>query len=325
MNVQTMTKILTDLLTTVMSLPPINGITLWCNYDDGDDYNNDGLAPDRPLKTLSRAVTLVQAFQTLKGTLVSSTYYTAPRCRIMICAGATRQPAVTALASFCDYIGVGASPLGGDGTGIARIGNGITSAGVALSVALRGAKFKNLQFLGGAGYNAFTSTSSVLRCTFEDCSFSDDAATTTSAMNAGMAFSGAFTQNNIRNCRIGLTHTATYSLYGMLITGQFSENTIENCIISGVTNAISISATQNCVETVIRNCVIGDTGGGCAVGIHDHGNGLMMLVDNRINAADGIESAGASALDRKIGNIVNEGTSGSRVSLYEAVPFVRTT
>jgi hypothetical protein len=304
-------------------LPPVAGPTYWVDPDNGL-ATNDGKSPEYPFKSVATAVTAIAAYQAENGTYVSSTYYVAPRSRVMILGGSAPCAALTALTSFTDYIGVGAPASTGDGVGIARIGTGAVAAGVALTATLRGAYFKNIQFMGGNGFDAFLMTSThLLRCVWEECGFSDSAALTTSAMNAGLKCTGTMAQCIVRNCRLGLGHSAYGPLYGLYAGGQFSENLIENNVISGATAALYMHTSTNCTETVIRRNDIG--GGACAKGIDDNSSGnALSISDNRINAVDGIEIT-AGGNDRFIGNIVNEGVAGSRVSLYEGVPLVRTT
>jgi nitrous oxidase accessory protein NosD len=181
--------------------------------------------------------------------------------------------------------------------------------------------FENIQFIAAGGTDAFLATT-LLRTTFKNCVFGDNASGA-SAANSGFKASATVAGCTFEDCYLGMTNTATYCLYGIYAGGQFSQNVIKRCQIAGVTAGIYLHTSINAVETIIRDNVIGDFGGGCAKGIDDNSNGLAIIAGNYINAADGIEKTSGGA-DETIGNIVNEGSADSRVAKSEGNLLVRT-
>jgi len=276
---------------------PINGRTYWVDADCGSN-SNDGLTHDTAFETLAAAVTASEAYRIL-------TTNVHVRNRIMLVGGVTPIPHVHALAQYCDYYGIGASPLG-DGTGIARIGTGLTDGAVALTTTHKGMYFNNIQFIGAGGVDAFLATA-LLRSTFENCVFGDNAAGT-SAVNAGFNASATVAGCVFRNCFLGMANTATKPVYGLYGGAQFSQNLIENCVICGTTAGIYIHTGQNAFFTIIRNNVIGDAGGGCAKGIDDNSNGCLIIANNEITATDAIESTARGTINL-IRNYVVDGTT----------------
>lgn len=304
--------------TAAMGLPPVSGPTYWVDYDLGADTNS-GYSPQAPLKLLSAAITAVLAYQA-----AATNIYT--RCRIFLVGSSTPQPAITVLPNYCDIIGIGASPLG-DGYGIARIGSGITAAGVTITATKRGLYFKNIQFLGAGGLDAFLCDTggSLLRSVFEDCAFGD-ASNTVSSINAGFKNTATCAGTIFRRCRFGLRNSAYRPVYGIYAGGQFSQNLIEDCDIHGATAGLYLHTSILASATIVKNNFIGPDvpNEPCAKGIDDNSGTGIIISGNNIIATDGIEVT-TGAADGTVGNIVNEGTAGSRVAKTEGNLLVRTT
>jgi hypothetical protein len=282
-------------VTMLGGLPPVNGRTYWVDYELGAD-TNDGLSPGKPFKLLSAAITAAETYRA-----ACTNVHT--RNRILLMGGVTPQPGITVLPNYCDIIGIGATPSG-DGVGIARIGTGKDAAGVATATTNRGLYFKNLQFLGGDGLAAFQA-SALLRSTFEDCAFCDSAALTSTAMLAGFKGVGTVAGCVFRRCRIGMTNIAHWCLYGIYFGAQCTQNLIEDCDIQGATAGIYTHTDVNENQLLVRDCVIGDQGGGCAKGVDDNGNGLAMYARNAITGTDAIEMTAhgdVRLLDNKVVN-----------------------
>jgi hypothetical protein len=200
------------------------GKTYYVNNITGS-ASNDGLSWATAFAQPSTAITAVIAFQAAQAT---ASLDIEARCRIYIAGTITAYTALTALASYCDYIGVGADPRG-YGTGIARIGlDDLGVSGViAASSTYRGVYFENIQFQMGSGY-AFK-VQNLYRSQFVNCAFMGD--NTSAGGTTGFAaekLSGV----EFHHCHWG--SAATAHAVCMDITGTHFHNCImDDCVLDG--------------------------------------------------------------------------------------------
>jgi hypothetical protein len=203
---------------------------------------------DDPFDEVSTAVTAWEAARLASwggGTLTNHTL----RATIFIQGTGTQYSALTALPSFCDFIGIGAEPRG-NGSGIVRIGCNSAADGVTdTSGGIRGVNFYNIQFNTGGNFYA-VDLSACYRSSFTNCTFgtTDTGATAYGGLRI-LTGSGVV----IRNC-------STVANSGNLVTGltvgnsggNFSQCLVEDNFFYGTTSGIANSAYL-CDQTVFRN------------------------------------------------------------------------
>jgi hypothetical protein len=213
------------------------------------------------------------------------------RPRIYIAGTGTAYTALTSLAHYTDYIGVGASPTG-NGAGIARIGaDSGTSEGVLLTATLRGANFSNLQFQAGVGGYAFKGTN-LFRSNFYDCTFATNGSPG-GAPAAGFEMGicgGVNFYNCLWNNQSGEDNQFTV---GMNITStHFHGCTVQDCYIGGDTGVAIASTCVNGWGSRFQHCYIGQLTETCAIGVDDNATtGHIIYAGCWLQATDAFDLA----------------------------------
>ncbi len=219
------------------------GRTYYVNNITGGS-TNDGLQWGQAMDELSTAITASEAYRVLQGT--STNDYI--RNRIIIQGTGTRYSAISAMPSYCDVIGLGATPFG-NGAGLVAIGSASTAHGMAGST--RGSNWYNLQFNTGGSYNAVNLTVAY-RTMFEMCAFGG------AADNAAMTTAFLVTSGSgliMRDCKT-IAHAA-FPVTGYSFAaagGNFNECLIERCYANASTTGMTNVGYLN-NGTIIRQCI----------------------------------------------------------------------
>jgi hypothetical protein len=265
--------------------------------------SNDGLSWGTALAQVSQAITKVIAFQAAQSTAALDTQ---ARCIIYIAGTTTGYTALTALAGYTDYIGVGSSAYG-NGTSVPVIGT-TTGSGIATlsTPTIRGAKFYNLQFSCGAGATwCVDLQGAFIKGGFSNCSFLVSGTSTTGGcLNAALAFAG----NLVQHCQFsGDSGTPAYGIY-LVGGGSINNNIFEDNVIGGTTAAVYVAAGDD-INTIWRNNTIGINYG--TYGVRDVGStGLAVYAGNYcIGSTLGL-SASTNPTQRCVGNFTIDAGEG---------------
>jgi hypothetical protein len=273
------------------------GMVYYVNNVSGS-ASNDGLTWDTAFAQIATAVTAVGTFQAAASDVET-------RCIIYIAGTATAYTGLTALPSYCDLVGVGAS-IRGNGSGIPRIGSDTAAEdGVLMaSTDIRGTNFYNLQFQAGTAKSCFT-IRNIYRSEFHNCAFMVNgvAASCTTGFTCAKG-SGVI----MDNCHWGTSSNVEPTL-GLSVTGtHWHHCKVTNCEITGLTAAVSIDATTTSnYGSVFKHNLIGSNYGTCAIGISDASTvGNIIYAGNYINAtkSNEIATAATTSVLRFPGNLV---------------------
>jgi hypothetical protein len=257
---------------------------------------NDGLSWDTPFAQIATAVTAVGTFQALQTDVES-------RCIIYIAGTATAYTGLTALPSYCDMVGVGASVLG-NGSGIARIGSDTAAEDgvlIAASTIVRACNFYNLQFQAGTAKSCF-SVWGVYRCEFHNCAFMVNGVATSATTGFTCSKGSGVIMDN---CHWGSASNIEPTV-GLDVTGtHWHHCKVTNCEITGLTAAVRLaSGTTSTYGSVFMDNIIGSQYGTAAIGIDDNATvGQCLFAGNYINATKSNELTNNNTL-RFPGNIV---------------------
>ncbi len=215
---------------------------------------NDGLSWGQAFDQFSTAITAVTAAHTAEAAVASTDQYR--RHRIIIQGTGTMYSAVSDLPSYCDVIGLGATPFG-DGSGIVKVGDNAGAAdGIAGSA--RGLTLYNMQFVGEGSYYA-ADFAILYRSSIEDCSFGGDSSTSEMAVGLNIVSGSGVV---IRRCRtVGHAAPPVIGFQFASAGGNFNECLVEDCFIMAKTTGWSnVAYLQN--NSVYRNNIVyGGTSG----------------------------------------------------------------
>jgi len=237
------------------SFPPTPGRTYFVNNITGAS-TNDGLSWANAMDQPSTAITAGVAYQATHAT--NNEYI---RNTIVMQGTATAYEALTSLAGYTDYVGIGADPTG-NGGGIARIdGAGAKDSVDTGSSTVRGVNFYNLQFTHtstpGTTYYCFDIAGAMYRSRFEHCGFTNGGAACFHAKSMGSII--------IDDCHC--MQDQFNALYGALIgstsasTGNFNNCWIKNSNFHGNTAGF-LNYNNSCSNTLLENCTfMGGTNG----------------------------------------------------------------
>ena len=233
----------------------------------------DGLTWNSAVSEVSEAIALVVAYQ---ATMDAGNEYV--RNNIIIQGTSTAYTALTSLAGYTNYIGIGADPTG-NGAGIARFdGAGAADACDTSSTTVRGFDLYNLQFTqsaSGASYG-LDIAGAAYRSKIEHCGFTNNTTAGIHIKSGGSLI--------IDDCHTD--QDQFNSTYGMLIgstsaaTGTFNSCKITNSFFHGTTAAVLLY-NNACSNTYFRNCVFdGGTHGFQDLGNDANGSAFYVhLVD----------------------------------------------
>jgi hypothetical protein len=238
--------------------------------------DGDGLSWDTAMNSIALAVTAWNTYQAAQTNIEV-------RGAIYIRGTATAYAGLTALPSYCDMIGVGASPLG-NGTGIARIGSDTAAEDgvLAASSTIRGTNFYNLQFQAGSAKSCFT-IQNIFRCKFIDCAFMVNGVATSCTTGFLAEKASGVTWEN---CHWG-TASNVEPTVGLDISGShFHHCKIVDCEITGLTAAFRLaSGTTSGYGSILKNNFIGSHYGTCLIGVDDNATvGQVMYCGNFVAA-----------------------------------------
>jgi hypothetical protein len=179
--------------------------------DGSISASGDGLTWATAFKTLAEAKTAVDTIQA-----ALTNIYT--RCCIHIAGIATPYAGISALPSYCDIVGEGATPFG-DGTGIAVIGLGTADLD-AIAGTARGLRLLNLQFMHSKDSWACDFVS-LFRSEIGFCAFkATDPTLATVHSDGAMRFTGAAGGLYVHDCKcIGANDS--WHEYGLYADGTF--------------------------------------------------------------------------------------------------------
>jgi len=232
------------------SFPPSPGRTYFVNNITGSS-SNDGLSWANAMDEPSTAITASETYRELGGVEGGSAVTTNDYVRntIIVQGTGTTYTYLSALPSYCNVIGLGATPFG-DGTGIVVIGDATgTADGIAGSS--RGLYMTNMQFVGAGSY--YGADFAVLyRSTIEDCAFGSNASSAAAAVALNIVSGSGVV---IRRCRtIGHAATPVIGFQFASAGGNFNECLVEDCTMMASTTGFSAAGyLQN--NTWIRNNV----------------------------------------------------------------------
>jgi len=239
------------------------GKTYYVDYEHGDDTSGDG-SINSPVKQVNQAITLSNAWKDAEvmasgdlGYFRRNKIYIRPWGAAATAVG--NYDPITVVPQHVDIIGAPASILS-NGSGIVSIGSA-TDATAALTVAsagMRGVNFYNIQFLGGGtATNVLTSTGTIMRSGFFNCSFYSLPST-----NAHIGTTGHWAGNTMRECHFAHNLTSPCALYNFtMTTGVFTDNLfIDNVFNWASTANVNIGATSLSHGTIFKHNVFGQGG-----------------------------------------------------------------
>lgn len=214
------------------------GRTYFVNNITGSSAN-DGTTWDRAMAQPSTAITASEVYRQDRGSVSTNDYI---RNTIVIQATGTAYTAVSALPSYCDIIGLGATTRG-NGTGIVII----DGAGAADAVAgsTRGLGMYNMQLLQSTAGNFYGLDLAVCyRSTFEDMGFVNNPYGGMHVVSGGSIV--------MNNCHAG--HDTIAQAYGLKVDSYFNACLITNCDFAGDTAGFYIAAGSG-KETFFKDCI----------------------------------------------------------------------
>ncbi len=229
----------------------------------------DGDTWDRAMAEPSQAITAILARQ---AAAANGNEYI--RNTVVIQGTSTAYAALTSLAGYTDYIGIGADPSG-NGGGIARIdGAGTADAIDTGSSTVRGFNLYNLQLMqsaDGAVYG-LDIAGAAYRFRIEHCGFANNGTAGIHAKSCGSLV--------MDDCKI--IQDQFWTDYGMLVgstsasTGNFNAVTITDSFFTGTTAGF-MNYNNSCGGTVIKDSVaIGGTNG--FVDLSNDANGVPHML-----------------------------------------------
>lgn len=271
----------------------------------------DGETWDRAMDEINTAVTAVVALQ---ATYATNNEYI--RNTIVVQGTATAYEAVTALAGYTDYIGIGADPTG-NGGGIARIdGAGAADSVDTGSSTVRGVNLYNLQFTHtstpGTTYYCFDIAGAMYRSKFEHCGFTNGGAACFHAKSCGsIVMDDCHCMQDQFNANYGMLIGSTSAS-----TGNFNNCLIKNSNFHGNTAGVLIY-NNSCSNTLFDHCTfIGGVNG--FVDLDNDANGAAHRLflsdcyaygtDSTTRNAGGFEVTNASTA-KGVGCIGNDATT----------------
>lgn len=211
-----------------------------------------GLSWNSAVSTVSRAVTLSEASRLVHPGTTTNDYI---RNTIVIQGTGTTYPAISALPSYCDVVGLGATPFG-DGAGIVVVGHVSSSDGIAGST--RGSNWYNMQFVAGGAYYA-VDLAIAYRTSFELCAFGGNAGSAACAIAFNVVSASGLI---LRDCKT-IAHAA-FPVIGYAMStagGNWNECLMERCYANASTTGYTNAGyLQN--GSVVRDCIFygGTTG-----------------------------------------------------------------
>jgi hypothetical protein len=262
------------------------GLVYYVNNTTGS-ASNSGLSWETAFAQVSQAISAWNTAQALLSDVTS-------RGRIYIAGTATAYTALTALCSYCDFIGIGADPRG-NGIGIARIGlDDLGVSGViAASSTYRGLYFENLQFQMGSGY-AFK-VQNLYRSQFVNCAFMGD--NTSNGGTTGVALEKA-SGVEFLHCHWG--SAATKHAICMDITGTHFHNCIvDDCVMDGTIGMRLATGTTSGQGSMVTRSYLSTLDDNATAG-------KVVYANNFMGASGALANAGAA---RYIGNYEQNGFS----------------
>jgi hypothetical protein len=228
--------------------PETLGRTYYVNNITGSS-TNDGLSWGSPMDQLSTAITASETYRQLGAgapTVETNDYV---RNTIVVQGTGTTYTYISALPSYCNVIGLGATPFG-DGTGIVVIGDA-TGTADGIAGTSRGLYLYNVQCVGaGSFYGADFAV--LYRSTIEDCAFGGNASSAAAAVALNLVSGSGVV---IRRCRtVGHAATPVIGFQFASAGGNFNECLVEDCAMMASGTGFSAAGyLQN--NTWIRNNV----------------------------------------------------------------------
>jgi len=299
------------------SFPPTPGRTYFVNNITGAS-TNDGLSWSTPFDQVDNAISASETYRELGGVESGASVTTNDYVRNTIIiqgTGTAYEAVATAACNYINFVGLGADPRG-NGTGVAQISGGTSADAFSLTATCRGDNFYNMRFDASTSQVAFDCTS-LLRSTFENCSFMGDAITN-SALTSAFRSTAALAGCTIRFCFFGTDWAQPTS--GITLGTQFDLSEITDCVIIAATNGIIYGHTGAVLDkqALIKDNVIKAATYGIRIPYGGAGYDEVAIIDNRIIAGTAISRAGGTAYfsgdDCCLGNLQSQ--SGSTTWLH---------
>lgn len=221
------------------------GRTYYVNNITGAS-TNDGLGWNSAMDEVSTAITASETYRQLQGN-DDNDYI---RNTIVVQGTATAYSYIEALPSYCDIIGLGASPLG-NGSGIARL-DGLGAKDAAATDEVRGLNIYNMQFTHSVSGSFWAMDLAVVfRSIFEHCAFLN-------GLSGGLKIvrGGSVT---IDDCLVGGGDSFN-PVYGLYVgTGTSGDRTFNSCLLKDShfhgTTAAFHNSNVGCSDTWARDCL----------------------------------------------------------------------
>ncbi len=219
------------------------GKTYYVNNITGSS-TADGLSWNSAMSEPSYAITAVVAQQALAA---SGNEYI--RHKIIIQGTSTAYAALTSLAGYTDYIGIGADPSG-NGGGIARIdGAGVADAIDTSATTVRGVNLYNLQCMQSVAGSVYglDVAGAMYRSRIEHCGFTNNGGAGIHVVKGGSII--------IDDCQtIQDQFNSTYGMHIGSTLGGFNACKVTNSMFHGTTAAV-LFATNNASDTWFHDCL----------------------------------------------------------------------
>lgn len=269
------------------------------------DSGNDGLSWDLAFDQLSTAVTAQAAAQAAR---TSGNNYV--RDKIFIQGTSTTYTYISTLPSYCDVVGLGATPFG-DGTGIVVIGDASGAAdGIAGSA--RGLYMTNIQCVGASTYYA-ADFAVLYRSTLENCAFGGNASSAACARALSITSGSGVV---IRNCRtVGHAAPPVIGFCFAEAGGNFNECEVIDNFAYGSTTGMSNKGYLSNGTVFKNNVAYGGTTGMIDTGAGGADASMAFWYNNfGSGATTGVTcSASATLAERHFMNNYSVGNATSAV------------